>query len=120
MGGIEFNSIEECCSENHRRVKSRKRAKVTGAEGVRQHPNSHEHRNPRGRPARTVRRVSGVKKSVSSEGSWTKNFCEMDRWFALQTEDESMEHNVDVPVHQIAEMGRVKEVKQPITRDQIP
>ena len=40
---------------------------------------------------------------MSSEGSWTKNFCEMERWFALQTEDESMP--------QIVETGRVKEVK---------
>ena len=50
---------------------------------------------------------------MSSKGCWTKNFCEMERWFAMQTEDETMEHNVDVPVPQIAEMGRVKEDRIP-------
>ena len=38
----------------------------------------------------------------------------------MQTEDETMEHNVNVPVPQIAETGRVKEVNQLVTRDQIP
>ena len=43
----------------------------------------------------------------------------MERWFALQTKDETKEHNVDVPMPQIVETGRVKEENQLITRDKI-
>ena len=61
-------------------------------------------RTPTHRPSPTPKPSEGSvtsewsETSVSSDGSWTKNFCEMERWFALQTEDETMEHNVDVPV----------------------
>ena len=57
---LSSTALKDAAARTLEGVKSRKRARVTGAEGVRRHPNRHQHRNPRGRPARTVtvRRVN--------------------------------------------------------------
>ena len=56
-GGLRSTAVEDAAARTMEGVKSRKRAKVTGAEGVRRHANRCQHRNPRGHPARAVRRV---------------------------------------------------------------
>ena len=46
-------------------------------------------RTPTPRPTRSPSEVSATSEmSVSSVGSWTRNFCAMKRWFALQIEEE--------------------------------
>ena len=53
-------ALKDAAARTLKEVKSRKRAKVTGAEGVRRHPDRCQHRNCHGRPARSVRRVRRV------------------------------------------------------------
>ena len=105
LGQIEINSIEECCSESPRRNEKQKASESDGRRRGTPAPKP----SPTPKPTRTPSEDSATsewsQKSLSSEGSWTKNFCEMERCFALQTEYETMEHNVDVPVLQIAETG---------------
>ena len=50
-------ALKDAAARRLEGAKSSKRAKVTGAEGVRRHPDRCQHRDPHGRPARSVRRV---------------------------------------------------------------
>ena len=50
-------ALKDAAARTLEGVQSRKRVEVTGAESVRRHPDRRQHRNPRDRPARAVRRV---------------------------------------------------------------
>ena len=84
MGGIEINSIERCCSKNPGRGEKQK----TSESDRRRRGTPTPRPSPTPKPSRSPSESSATSEmSVSSEGSWTKSCCEMERWFSLQTED---------------------------------
>ena len=95
IGGIiEFNSIEGCCSENPRGGEKQKASESD--ERRRCRVRRHRNRAPTPKPTRSSSESSATSEmSMSSEGSWTKSFCEMERWFALQTDDEANKSKIE-------------------------
>ena len=112
---VEINSTERWWSKNPRsggkqktRRWQRPRTSETSSTSGTSESDWHRRRTPTPRASPTPKPSEGSatcewsETSVSSVGSWTRSFCAMRRWFALQTEGEvrffdvqSKEHHHD-------------------------